>query len=201
MKLSIALKISFISALLFLTNQAFAQTEETTTSAPTESVSTEKPDVTAKTPEDDAKITETLTKLIKHSKVLSKLNVKVSTEKGVVSLVGEVDSDTEASSLVEHAESIIGVSDVDTSKLTVKSSKHPFADTMITAKIKGLLVREKLFGEKDVAAINTSVETTDGVVYLSGVLDNKDQINNAIAIIKKNIPEVKKVEYKVKVTQ
>ena len=121
----------------------------------------------------------------------------MTTTKGLVTIEGEVESNTQVSSLVEHAESIVGVVDVDTSKLTVKGSQDPLTDTITTAKVKGLLIREKLFGEKDVAAINTSVETKDGVVYLSGVMDNKEQINNAIDIIKRNIPEVKKVEYSV----
>ena len=101
--------------------------------------------------------------------------------------------------LIEYGESIIGVKHVDTSNLKIKDGSQPFADAITTAKIKGLLIREDLFGEKDIASVTTSVETKDGVVYLSGQIDNKDQINNAIEIIKKNIPEVKKVEYNVKV--
>jgi len=197
------LKISFLTGLVFfITTQAFAQANDnavvTTPDKTVFPANNGTETVKAQTPEDDAAITNTVKKLINQSKTLSKLNVNVSTTKGVVMLNGTVDSETQASSLVEHAESVIGVSDVDTSKLTVKDSQHPLTDTYITAKIKGLFIREKLFGEKDIAAINTSVETKDGVVYLSGMVDNKQQINNAIEIIKKYIPEVKSVEYSVK---
>jgi hyperosmotically inducible protein len=201
------LKLSFLTGLLLFATQAFSQTDQNNGTSSNAAVIT--PDKTifpannvknvkAQTPEDDAAITKTLKKLISQSKMLSKLQVNISTNKGVVTIEGNIDSDTQASSLVEHAESIIGVSDVDTSKLTVKDSQHPLTDTLITAKIKGLFIREKLFGEKDIAAINTSVETKDGVVYLSGIVDNQQQINNAIAIIKKYVPEVKEVEYSVK---
>ena len=99
---------------------------------------------------------------------------------------------------VEKADSIVGVADVDTTNLSIKDSKEPLAYMMITAKIKGLLIKEKLFGEKDVAPINTSVETKDGVVYLTGVVNNQAQIDNAISIIKNSVPGVLKVEYNVK---
>lgn len=153
--------------------------------------------VVAKTPADDAAITKTLKKIIKTSPTISKFNIHVNTKNGVVTLIGTVDSDTQADRLIAHAQSIIGVDSVDASELKVKDGKQPFADMITTAKIKGLLVREDLFGEKDVASINTSIETKDGTVYLSGHVENKAQIDNAIEIIKKNIPDVKNVEYSV----
>lgn len=159
--------------------------------------SPETPAIVAQTPEDDAAIIKTLQRLIKSSPTIAKFDIKVNSKAGVVTLMGVVDSDTQADRLIAHAESIIGVSDVDASGLKVKDGKQPFADMIITAKIKGLLVREDLFGEKDVASINTSIETKDGTVYLSGHVDNKAQIDNAIEIIKKNIPEIKNVEYSV----
>ena len=194
MKLHLIIKFAFLTSALFLGTQAIAEDQMSNgnrdTATPTK--------IVAKTPEDDAVITKTLKDLIQHSKILSKLDVKISTNKGIVTLTGNVDSDTQASSLIEHAESIIGVSDVDASNLTVKNSQQPLKDMIITAKVKGLMIREELLGEKDIAAINTSVETKNGIVYLSGVIDNEKQIDNAIDIIKKSVPEVKKVEYIVK---
>jgi osmotically-inducible protein OsmY len=145
----------------------------------------------------DHAITDSIKHYIRNSKTLSKLPVEVSTKEGVVTLKGTVNADSEASTLIEVSESVGGVKEVN-SELKVKEGTQLVADTIITAKIKGLLIREKLFGEKDIASINTQVETKDGIVYLTGVVDNKDQINNAIEIIKQNIPEVKKVEYNVK---
>ena len=187
------LKISLLIGTVFFTPLAFSQTDNgnNTTSNNT--------NIVAKTPEDDAAISRTLKSLINKSKNLSKLSIKFTVEKGVVKYTGTADSDTQVTTLIEYGESIIGVKDVDTSDLKIKDGSQPFADAIITAKIKGLLIREDLFGEKDIASVTTSVETKDGVVYLSGQIENKDQINNAIEIIKKNIPEVKSVEYNVKV--
>jgi len=112
-------------------------------------------------------------------------------------LSGNVNSDTEASTLVELAQSIVGVREVDASNLNIKESQQPFEDMLTTAKIKGLLIREDIFGTKDIASVNLSVETNNGVVYLSGTVDNKQQIDNAIKLIK-GIAGVKKVEFNVK---
>lgn len=180
MNLRLAIKITLLTGLLIFSSQSFSHI------------------VRAKTPKEDAIVTKTVKQLLRQEKIFSEVKIDVSTKKGIVTLSGNVDSDTQASLAVQLAESVIGVADVDTSKLTVKDGKQPFADTYITAKIKGLLIREKLFGENDIAAINTNVETKDGIVYLSGVVDNKKQIDNAISIIKHNVPEVKKIEYSVK---
>lgn len=192
MRLSKWFKLSFLTGLLLVTYPSFSNTYSTSVTPIKDT------NIVAKTPEEDAKVTSSVKELIKRSKNLSKYDIKVTTNKGVVSLEGVVDSDSQASTLVEFAQSIIGVSDVDTSKLTVKDGTQPLADTFITAKIKGLMIREDLLGEKDIASMGTSIETKDGVVYITGLVDNKNQIDNAIEIIKKNVPEVKKVEYHVR---
>jgi hyperosmotically inducible protein len=188
-----------LSGLFLLTSQVYAATATTTTDSSAVNNSTvTSNDVVASTPEEDAAITKTLTNLIKNSKTLSHLNVKFTVNNGIVSYTGTLDSDSQAGMLIETAESIIGVSDVDTSNLKVTDSEQPFADMVTTAKIKGLLIREDLFGEKDLASINTSVETHNGVVYLTGIVDNEQQIQNAVQIIKSSVPDVKKVVYNVR---
>ncbi len=102
----------------------------------------------------------------------------------MVNLTGNVDSDSQASTAIEIAQSTAGVKDVDTSKLTVKGSQQPVADSLITAKIKGMFVQRKLFGSQDIAAMSIKVETDNGIVTLTGTADNQNQIENAIAIAK-----------------
>jgi len=114
----------------------------------------------------------------------------------MVTLFGQVDSDTQASQAIEIAQSVIGVKEIDTGYLKVKKGQQPFSDMVITAKIKGLFLREKILGTKDIAALSISVETKDGIVYLSGRMDNPKQVENAISIIKE-VQGVKKVEYNV----
>jgi hyperosmotically inducible protein len=188
MKIQFLMPIGLLALLFVTPYTAFAQDSDFL--APTS--------VQSQGPEDDAMITKSITEKIKSSEVLSKLPVNVSTSKGVVTLTGNVDSDGEASMLIQLSESIIGVSDVDASKLVIKDSKQYFSDMAITAKIRGLLLKEKVFGTKDVAAINLNIDTNNGIVYLSGDVDNNDQIKNAIEIIKKNVPDIKGIEYKVR---
>jgi hyperosmotically inducible protein len=157
-----------------------------------------KNNVVAETPQDEAKVTNAIQKQLHSSKILSRYNLKVNTHKGVVTYEGTVDSDSQIISLIEIAESVVGVSDVDTSKIIVKEGTQPLTDSVTTAKIKGMLIREELFGEKDLAAMQTVIETKNGVVYITGIIDNKQQIDNAIELIKQRVPEVKSVEYHVK---
>jgi len=131
-------------------------------------------------------------------KTTSDLNVNVSSQSGVVKLKGKINTDVEASKLIQIAESVQGVSDVNTSALTVKESKNNMADTAITAKIKGLYIREKLFGDKDISVMGVNVETTNGIVYLTGTVDTKLQADNAVKLAK-SIKGVKKVESKLEV--
>lgn len=196
MRVNSLFKINCLAALMIFSVQGYAAETRTThtTSQETATASGEK----ARTPQEDATITSSVNKLIKKSKMLAPLTVEVATNNGVVELTGTVDSESQVAALVELAESIIGVSDVKSSKLAVKSGTQPVADTLTTAKIKGLFIREDLFGNKDLAMMGTSVETKDGVVYIIGTIDNPEQIKNAVEIIQKHVPEVKKVEYSVK---
>jgi hyperosmotically inducible periplasmic protein len=142
---------------------------------------------------DDSVITAKVKSKIMLTKPLSNLNVSVTTSKGVVKLAGEVDSDSQASALVELVESTDGVKDVDTNDLHVRGSNAPLSDSLITAKVKGMFIQKKLFSHNDIAAMTIHVETNNGIVYLSGTATNQEQINNAIHIAK-SIKGVKGVE-------
>jgi len=130
---------------------------------------------------------------------LSGTNIKVTTTNGVVSLSGNVDSETQASTATEIAQSTPGVQDVDTSHLTIKGSQQPVSDAVITAKIKGIFLQQKLFGDKDVAVMSIKVETNDGVVSLSGTADTQAQISNAIRLAR-SISGVKDVKSTIQIT-
>src|SRR5690349_17007489 len=79
---------------------------------------------------------------------ISSLNITVNTENGVVTLSGTVPTDKEATNAIITAESTDDVKNVDATKLTVQKTDYPFADTVITAKVKGLYLRDKVFGDK-----------------------------------------------------
>jgi|GEM_PF-969317 len=128
---------------------------------------------------------------------LSQKKINVSTDKGVVTLEGMVDSDSEASTLIQIASSAAGVSSVNATQLKIKKSEHPISDTIITAKVKGVLIRESLMKAKDEAS-SIHVETQNGVVYLSGTVDNGAAVQNAIKWTQ-SVSGVKRVESTIKV--
>src|SRR5579883_3099935 len=82
----------------------------------------------AQPPLSDAAITNNVKAKIMADSLVNKLNVDVRTENQVVIFTGEVNSESEASTLVQLAQSTDDVKDVDTSKLTVKGSDHPLSD-------------------------------------------------------------------------
>lgn len=162
MKFHSTLKSILFTFLLFFTANAFSDTA----------------------PIQDSAITAKVKAKIAMDKSLSVFQIGVSTNDGIVTLTGHVDSDSEASTAVEIAQSTDGVKDVDATQLTIASSKQPFSDISITAKIKGMFIKEKLFSNNDIAAMTISVETNNGVVYLTGTADSKKQAENAEKIAK-----------------
>ena len=125
-----------------------------------------------------------------------KLNLDVTN--GIVTITGNVNSDSDASAAIEIAQSTDGVKDVDASKLVIKHSSRPFADMAITAKVKGKFMEQKLFTDKDISALGISVETINGVVHLDGTVDNSLQADNAVKIAK-SVSGVKSVESRIKI--
>jgi hyperosmotically inducible protein len=121
---------------------------------------------------------------ISADKTLANTNINAKTIDGTVNLSGSVHSDTQAYTATELAQSVNGVVDVDTNNLAIDGSEHPLSDAFITAKIKGLYLQQKVFGDADIAAMSISVETNDGKVSLSGTADTAAQIDNAIRLAK-----------------
>lgn len=130
---------------------------------------------------------------------LSQLNINVTTDKGVVTLEGTVNADSEAGSAIQIASSAAGVTAVDASHLKVKKSSQPFTDMVITAKVKGTFIREKLFDDKDLSN-KISVETKNGVVYLSGTAASSTQVQNARKLVQA-ISGVSRVESTIEVVK
>ena len=58
-------------------------------------------------------------------------------------------------------------------------SKHPGTDAIITGKVKA-----ELMSTKDVPSTQIEVTTQNGTVILSGLVDNKDQVQKAVAAAK-----------------
>ena len=141
---------------------------------------------------DDAKITLQVKSRIAMEKGIPLDAINLKTSSGVVFLTGILNSQEQASAIVKIAASIPEVKDVNTSDLEIRENNQPLVDIYITAKVKGVFLREKLFGDKEVSAMSVSVETKDGIVYLSGAVDKKELEENAINLARqiKGVREV-----------
>lgn len=146
----------------------------------------------------DESVNKNIKTQLSADKTVSDLNIKTNVKDGVVTVSGNVNTDDEAAKAVEIIEATPGVKDTNISQLTVQESKQPLTDTIITAKVKGIYIREKLLGDADVVVFPVSVETRNGVVYLTGEVETKDQAMNAVKLVK-NISGVKSVESKIEV--
>lgn len=126
-------------------------------------------------------------------------DVTVMIKDQTVYLIGELPSDTAYEEVVTNVESSKDIEDVNVDELKVKDSQQPLKDTYITAKIKGTLIKYDLFN-KDIPSWTISVETKDGVVYLSGtVKTEKDKL--AVLNVVKDVKDIKSVEDTIKVSE
>lgn len=147
---------------------------------------------------DDETITNEVKRKIHTNRVLGSSKIEVNTKEGVVTLKGDVKSKDVANTAVEVAQSVPGVNDVDTSELKVEGSAHPILDAYITAKVKGVYLRDKLFGDKPISVTGVHVSTKDGVVHLSGNVDN-DVIARDAEELAKTVKGVKGVKSDIKI--
>ncbi|EJZ2267448.1 molecular chaperone OsmY [Escherichia albertii] len=132
---------------------------------------------------DDSAITAKVkAALVDHDNIKS-TDISVKTDQKVVTLSGFVESQTQAEEAVKAAKSVAGVVSV-SDKLHVRDSKESSVkgyagDTAITSEIKA-----KLLADDTVPSRHVNVETTDGVVLLSGTVDSQAQSDRAESIAK-----------------
>ena len=110
-------------------------------------------------------------------------NVNVASRNGEVQLDGTVRTNAEKSDIVKRARDVHGVRSVNDS-LTVSSSGSESVggyidDASITTVVKG-----KFLGQKGLDSLDISVETTNGVVTLTGEVENAAQIGLAEGVAK-----------------
>jgi osmotically-inducible protein OsmY len=121
-------------------------------------------------------ITKVKSTLLFHSNVSAM--TEVSSEDGVVTLQGEASSKAEKDLTTEYANDIEGVKDVN-NEMTVSGTPKEKAtlgemidDASITAVVKMVLL-----SHRSTSAVNTNVETNDGIVTLSGKAKNTAEID------------------------
>jgi hyperosmotically inducible protein len=151
----------------------------------------------AETLPSDAYITSDVKIKLNNESFLSGNPITVYTFKGLVSLRGNVNSDEDAAKVVELTQACPGVKDIDTSNLTVNGKKQLNSDAIITARIRGLFIQQKLFTESNLDDL--TIETQNGVVTLTGTVEDQVITNNAIVLVK-SIPGVKAVKTNIKIS-
>ena len=146
---------------------------------------------------DDSSITAKVKAALVDADDIKSTDISVETEKNVGTLSGFVESQAQAEKAVAVAKKVEGVTSV-SDKLHVRDGKEQSAkgyagDTATTSEIKA-----KLLADDIVPSRKVKVETTDGVVQLSGTVDSKAQSDRAESIAKA-IDGVKSVKNDLKV--
>lgn len=132
---------------------------------------------------DDSAITAKVKAALVDNDSIKSTDISVKTDKKVVTLSGFVQSQSQAEAAVAAAKAIEGVSSV-SDKLHVRDSKESSmkgyaGDTATTSEVKA-----KLLADDIVPSRNVKVETTDGIVQLSGTVKSQAQSDRAESIAK-----------------
>jgi osmotically-inducible protein OsmY len=105
---------------------------------------------------------------------VSATGTKVYVKDGIVTLQGEASSQAERELTTEYAKDVDNVKEVKNEMTIAKNPAHPnetigdkMDDASITAQVKS-----SLFSHRSTSALKTKVETTDGVVTVSGIAKN-----------------------------
>lgn len=132
---------------------------------------------------DDSTITAKVKAALVDNESIKSTDISVKTDKKVVTLSGFVQSQAQAEGAVAAAKAVEGVASV-SDKLHVRDSKESSlkgyaGDTATTSEVKA-----KLLADNIVPSRNVKVETTDGVVQLSGTVKSQAQSDRAESIAK-----------------
>ena len=131
---------------------------------------------------DDSTITARVKAALIDHKDIRSTDISVKTENKVVTLSGTVDSSEQHKQALSVAKAVEGVTSVN-DKLSVQNEKSAslkgYGDTAVTSEIKA-----KLLADDIVPSRNVKVETTDGVVHLSGTVESSKQSERAEGIAK-----------------
>ncbi|QJT79029.1 molecular chaperone OsmY [Kosakonia sp. MUSA4] len=146
---------------------------------------------------DDSSITAKVKAALVDHESIKSTDISVKTDNKVVTLSGFVESQAQAEQAVSVAKGVDGVASV-SDKLHVRDGKNQSmkgyaGDTATTSEIKA-----KLLADDIVPSRKVKVETTDGVVQLSGTVDSQAQSERAESIAKA-IEGVKSVKNDLKV--
>ncbi|EOI6440644.1 molecular chaperone OsmY [Yersinia enterocolitica] len=131
----------------------------------------------------DSAATAKVKSALLEEKTLKSTDISVKTNHGVVTLTGFVTSQAEAETAVDIAKNVEGVKSV-SDKLHVKDQKSQSVSEYAGDAATTSSIKAKLLADDIVPSRKITVETTDGVVQLSGNVENKAQAERAENIAK-----------------
>ncbi|CNH53481.1 osmotically inducible protein OsmY [Yersinia thracica] len=131
----------------------------------------------------DSAATAKVKSALLEEKTLKSTDISVETNHGVVTLTGFVTSQAEAETAVDIAKNVEGVKSV-SDKLHVKDQKTQSVSEYAGDAATTSSIKAKLLADDIVPSRKIKVETTDGVVQLSGTVENKAQAERAESIAK-----------------
>lgn len=169
----LVLTITLISA---LTISGCGKSEEKATTPPPPPAAK----TTVGTDIDDGTITTKVKSALLADADVKSFDIKVETRKGEVQLSGFVDNQAQIDRAIAVAKGVEGVKSVD-NKMSLKATDttvgEKIDDGVITTKVKAALLADSGVKSSDI-----SVVTRDGVVQLSGFVDNQTQIDRATEV-------------------
>jgi len=129
--------------------------------------------------DDSVLATNIKTKLIADEFVKAR-DVDVDVVKGVVYLVGVVESESSKRMASDIARGVDGVRHVENQLMIGKTSTGQiFTDLYMTSKVKAYFLKDP-----DIKSMNIDVDTNQGVVTLTGTVGTKAQKDNVISVFK-----------------
>lgn len=131
----------------------------------------------------DSAVTAKVKSALLEEKSLKSTDISVETSHGVVTLSGFLNSQAEIETAVEIASNVEGVKSV-SDKLHVKDQQSQSISEYAGDAATTSTIKAKLLADDIVPSRNIKVETTDGVVQLSGHVENKAQSDRAESIAK-----------------
>ncbi|MBU9849007.1 molecular chaperone OsmY [Rahnella aceris] len=145
----------------------------------------------------DSAITAKVKSALVDDKAIKSSDISVTTNSGVVTLSGFVGSQAEAEQAVAAATKVEGVKSV-SDKLHTKDNKDQSVKAYAGDSATTASVKAKLLADDIVPSRNVKVETTDGVVQLSGAVKDQAQSDRAESVAK-TVDGVKSVKNDLKV--
>lgn len=140
----------------------------------------------------DTMITTKITAQFAESKNLNPLKISIDTNNGIVTLRGYVTDKQAFVDALQIATRVKGVRTVQTNDLFIKNVNLSLTDALITARVETAILKAKVLDDDSIPLVGISATTTNGVVTLSGQVNQAQSITHILNRVT-SIQGVKKI--------